>query len=343
MGFVALGVLLAVGIVAWATGPQLARLYATTVENCASHGDCAAARTALLSDGGALQTLFGILVIVAPGLIGIFYGAPLIAGELETGTFRLAWTQSITRTRWLVVKLGVVGLGSMAGAGLLSLMVTWWSRPLDQTAMDQYATFDQRGVVPIGYAAFAFVLGVAIGIPTRRTLPSIALTLVAFLSVRLAFAQWARPNIIAPAIRNTELNPATTGYGPSGLPLIAPGTSTLQPNLPNIPNGWITSTQILDRTGNALTAKVLQSDCPTVGHHMPGVEGPSSGTQEAPASVRQALHDCVTKVGTTYHQVVTYQPANRYWTLQWYETAIFLGAALVLAAFCVWWIRRNTR
>jgi hypothetical protein len=124
MGFVALGVLLAVGIVAWATGPQLARLYATTVENCASHGDCAAARTALLSDGGALQTLFGILVIVAPGLIGVFYGAPLIAGELETGTFRLAWTQSITRTRWLVVKLGVVGLGSMAVAGLLSLMVT---------------------------------------------------------------------------------------------------------------------------------------------------------------------------------------------------------------------------
>ena len=38
----------------------------------------------------------------------------------------MAWTQSVTRTRWLAVKLAVVGAGSVLAAGLLSLMVTWW-------------------------------------------------------------------------------------------------------------------------------------------------------------------------------------------------------------------------
>jgi hypothetical protein len=60
-----------------------------------------------------------------------------------------------------------------------------------------------------------------------------------------------------------------------------------------------------------------------------------------PAGVQAALQDCVTKVGATFHEVVTYQPADRYWTFQWYETAIFLGAALVLAGSCLWWIRRR--
>ena len=75
----------------------------------------------------------GIVVLyLTPALIGTFWGAPLISRELETGTYRLAWTQSVSRTRWLAVKLGLAALASMATAGLLSLMVTWWSSPIDQ-------------------------------------------------------------------------------------------------------------------------------------------------------------------------------------------------------------------
>ena len=108
-------------------------------------------------------------MIVVPGVIGVFWGAPLVARELETGTYRLAWTQSVTRARWIAVKLGVVGLASMAAAGLLSLMVTWWSSPIDRVNMTLYTSFDQRGIVPIGYAAFAFALGVLAGVLIRRT------------------------------------------------------------------------------------------------------------------------------------------------------------------------------
>ena len=41
-----------------------------------------------------------------PALIGAFWGAPLITREFEAGTFRLAWNQSVTRARWLAIKLG---------------------------------------------------------------------------------------------------------------------------------------------------------------------------------------------------------------------------------------------
>ena len=39
--------------------------------------------------------------------------------------------------------------------------------------------------------------------------------------------------------------------------------------------------------------------------------------------------------------MIAYQPAGRFWALQLAETGIFLAAALVLAGFCFWWIRRR--
>ena len=59
------------------------------------------------------------VVVVVPALIRLFWGAPLVSRELETGAFRLAWTQSVTRTRWLAVKLAAAGLAAMAVAGLV--------------------------------------------------------------------------------------------------------------------------------------------------------------------------------------------------------------------------------
>jgi hypothetical protein len=69
------------------------------------------------------------------------------------------------------VKLALVGLASMTVAGLLSLMVTWWASPLDKVHMNPFGTFDERNIVPVAYAAFAFALGVIAGIGVRRTLP----------------------------------------------------------------------------------------------------------------------------------------------------------------------------
>src|ERR1039457_6519884 len=231
---VAVGGLAIVAIVLAISGPHLVHLYDTTVATCKAHGDCSSATSEFLKNDRGLQIGLDALVVVIPGIIGLFWGPPLVARELEAGTFRLAWTQSVTRTRWLAAKLGVIGLASMIVAGLLSLMVTWWSSPVDRANMNQFVSFDQRDIVPIGYAAFAFVLGVPAGVLIRRTLPAMVTTLVAFVTARLTFSHWIRPHLFTPVHQDLALNPVSMGYGSTnGDP------STLMPNPPNIPNAWI--------------------------------------------------------------------------------------------------------
>jgi hypothetical protein len=331
-----------VAIVSAFTGPHLVHLFDTNVATCGTHGNCQSADNGLLENDHLLQGTLNSVVLLVPALIGIFWGAPLVARELENGTFRLAWTQSVTRTRWLAAKLGVVGLLSMAVAGLFSLIVTWWSSPFDRVNMNRFtnAVFGERGLTPIGYAALACALGVAAGVVIRRTLPAMATTLVAFIAARLAVAFWIRPHIIAPKIQNLALTLATTGYGSSN-----GGPANLLPNPPSFPNAWIYSTQIVDKSGRALTPTFVTDACPRLGV-IAGGPPPSGGSGRAvlgpaPAGVQSALQSCIAKVGATFHEVVAYQPASRYWAFQWYELAVCLGAAIVLAGFSIWWIRRR--
>ena len=86
-----------VAIIAAVTGPHLAQAYHVLVAGC-GHGGCGAAAQSFASQDGGLRLGLGVAVIVFPALAGMFWGAPLVARELETGTFRLAWTQSVTRT-----------------------------------------------------------------------------------------------------------------------------------------------------------------------------------------------------------------------------------------------------
>ena len=291
-------------------------------------------------DSTTLRLWLGVLVVTVPAILGMFCGAPLVAGELEDGTFRLAWTQSVTRTRWLAARLVVTGLASMAVAGLLSLVVTWWASPLDRAGMNVFGSFDERGIVPVGYAAFGFVLGVAAGALVRRTLLAMFMTLVVFIAVRIAFRTWARPVLFPQLTRSLPLNPATTGYGQQGfLPFasLLPGPA-LEPAPPDIPNAWFTAIGIVNRDGGALTASELARTCPGIGGR--GAGGGGFGHVRAPQSVVTGMQDCVARVGETFHEVVTYQPASRYWPLQWYELAVFLAAAALLAGLCAWRVRR---
>lgn len=341
---VAIAALVVVAVVLAITGSHLVHLYDTNVASCKAQNDCSTATSTFLKNDDNLGIWLGVLVIVVPGIIGIFWGPSLVARELETGTFRLAWTQSVTRTRWLAVKLGVIGLASMAVAGLLSLMLTWWASPLDRVKMNPFGSFDQRDIVPIGYAAFAFALGVTAGVVIRRTLPAMATTLVAFVAARLASNYWLRPRLISPVVRDLALNPNNMGYGSSSSPFSPSSASNLQPNPPNIPGAWIYSTQIVDKAGHPLTAQFLKSACPALGSGGPGGPGGGGGgggRVQVPAGAQNVLQDCVTKLGATFHEVVSYQPASRYWTFQWYELAIYLGAAVILGGLCIWWANRR--
>jgi hypothetical protein len=162
-------------------------------------------------------------VQVLPALIGLFWGAPLISRELEAGTHRLVWNQSITRTRWLAVQLGLTGLAAMAAAGLGTLAVTWWSSPIDKSAADfprmAPLLFDARGIVPVAYAAFAFTLGVTVGMLVRRTVPAMAITLAAFVAVQVAMPLLVRPHLLPPTRATVEITTSNLDglqAGPNG-------------------------------------------------------------------------------------------------------------------------------
>jgi hypothetical protein len=133
-GIVAAAALAAVAITLAVTGPHLAALYNNSgLSTCGTQCGAQAASFINAVQGGTTEVLLygGMFVLYAvPALIGIFWGAPLVTREVEAGTYRLAWNQSVTRGRWVAAKLGLLGLAAMATAGLLSLMTSWWAGPL---------------------------------------------------------------------------------------------------------------------------------------------------------------------------------------------------------------------
>ena len=80
----------------------------------AAHG-AAASRSSAFTAASSRSSNLARLVQLVPGLIGVLLAAPFIL-ELETGTYRLAWTQSITRRRWLAGKLGLTVAAALLAA-----------------------------------------------------------------------------------------------------------------------------------------------------------------------------------------------------------------------------------
>jgi hypothetical protein len=325
---VALAALLTAAVILIATSLQVNHLYtASGLASCSTAGGCPALVSALLGKlraDGVFGTVYwsGIFALyVVPAIIGMFWGAPLVARELEAGTLRMAWTQSVSRTRWLAVKLALVGLASMVAAGLLSLLVSWWARqvdPLDPFGMNrlQPAMFSARGIVPIGYAAFAFTLGVTTGMLIRNTVAAIAVTPVVVGLVEGVMIGWIRSHLIAPIHATMPLDLATVqavgsnaGAGANGMSVTAWVTE---------PGGWMYSTRVLSGAGR-----------------------PFLGPRPR-ACLTGSWSSCLAALGKLHLQeTVTYQPADRFWPLQWVETGVLLGLALLLAGFCFVWIRRR--
>jgi hypothetical protein len=258
-------------------------------------------------------------------VIGMFWGAPLVTRELDAGTHRLIWTNT-TRLRWLAAKLGLIGLAAMAATGLLSLVVTWWAGPIDRAIGQATGVpgpgllvfprmsreiFDARGVVPLGYAAFFFVLGVAVGVLLRRTLPAMAVLAVLFVVVQVGMSMAVRPHLVAPEHLTTKI----TARNLMNVNMMNHVTVVI-----DRPGAWVTAQETV-RAGRPVTPPKWILGCPGT--------GPSS----------QACLTRLDRLG--YRQRVTYQPAGRFWTLQSYETCVYLILALLTAGLCTWWLRRR--
>lgn len=218
----------------------------------------------------------------------------------------------------------------MAAAGIASLAVSWWASPLDAAIAARGANgmpgpgilvfprlspeiFGSRGIVPVGYAAFTFAAGVLIGIAVRRTLPAIAILLALFAVTQVAMAVTVRPNLIAPehaAVTITAGN--LTFLGADGGITVALGQ----------PGAWVTAQHTVNAAGQAVTAPSWVGNCLSLSS--------------------QASQACFARLaGLGYRQLMSYQPASRFWALQWEEAAVYLTLAVAASALCAWLIRRR--
>ena len=286
-------------------------------------------------------------VALLPAIIGAFWGAPLITRELEAGTHRLVWSQSVTRTRWLAVKLLLIGATAMAAAALLSLVVTWWVAPIDRLAALAGDSglpnpispwlFDSRGIAPAGHAAFAFVLGVTVGVLIRRTVPAMAVTLAILVAVQIAVPMWVRPHLIPPtdqmvAVELSSLvGSETSDVSVPGVPADGAGTDEVPRAVSAVPAGaWLLVDETLDPSG-----RVIVGVPAGVGDCAPSVK-PDERTAMA------QMTSCLTSLSDLgYRRHVVYHAPDRFWALQGAETAFFVMLSLLLAAVCLRWTRHR--
>jgi len=289
-----------------------------------------------------LYFLSVLVILVAPAITGVFWGAPLIARELEAGTFRLTWNQSITRTRWLAVKLALIGAAAMAVTEAFSLIQAWWAAPIGKAVglgggssifsegRFGWFVFPTHGITPLGYAAFGFALGVTAGLVIRRSIPAMAVTLAVFAAVQFITPLWIRPHLFPTSRTVTSIAAASANVSIKANPRLAFTASVV----PGQPGAWIMSSEGVNAAGQPVRTIPVSCDQAVLGA-LGSHKGPAAGVPGASA----ALNNCVASHGIRVAE--SYQPASHYWPLQFAETGSFLILALALAWYCFWRLNRR--
>jgi ABC-2 family transporter protein len=298
----------------WIIGRQLHHAYAAAI-TC--HPTSSVACVDAISNFNGLDRFFlgGYVLQPLPALIGAFVGAPLLARELETGTFRYAWTQGFGRWRWTLAKLVLLALAVVAAAAAISVLFSWYYKPYfgagnsalslrAWSPLDAYL-FDLRGAAFAAWALVAFAIGALAGALIRQVVPAIAATLAAYAGLAIAVGMFLRQHYQTPL-----------------------ATSRL--NLPS--SAWVVG-QWWTKGG-----KVVFSSWPpqSLAFHIcpPSVVG----ERKSNASF-DALMQCFARHGYTFWH--HYQPANRFWTFQAIESSWLLALSALLIAATVWLVQRR--
>lgn len=290
-----------------ALGLQTRALFPDGIEACIAANSCADAWVRLDENFDVVNKSM-VFLTLAPFLVGAFLGAPMLTRELESGTWQLAWTQTVPRMRWLAVKLTVLGTASVLIIAALSAAVAY-SRAPENAISDRFVNgFDIEGVAPAAYALFAFAAGAAAAVVLRRGLAAIAAAFAVFLAVRVPVAIFLRPAYSPPH----KLTRAITPGDPDELR----GFQRIDPGL----HAWVLDGGYADASGNAIG----------YGRY---------------AQLRAAAEDAGIDPATYLHgkgiqMYAVFQPGDRFWTFQYIEATIFVGLAAALLGYVVWRIRR---
>jgi hypothetical protein len=297
----------ALAVCLWLVGLQVHHAYAAAAA-------CRPAGSAICDDMFSSFSVMdgflanGFMLQAVPALIGAFVGAPVLAREMETGTFRYAWTQGFGRWRWTLAKLVLLAVAVAAAAGLFSLLLSWYYQPYfaagNQTPQTPLTPglFGLRGVAFAAWTLAAFAIGALAGMLIRRVVPAIVATLAVYAGLAFAAGGFLRQHYLTPLV-TSNLN--------------VPGSAW-------ITSQWWTKAGQFAWAGRPPMDVLNQITCA-----FPGPGKPSM----------QSLDECVVQHG--YTQWTSYQPASRFWPFQWIEGGWLLALSVLLIAATVWLVRRR--
>jgi hypothetical protein len=192
---------------------------------------------------------------------------------------------------------------------MFTAVLTWFRQPFDAwEGRFQYDAFDLEGLVPVAYALFAFGVATAAGAILRRSLPAFGVAFGAFLAARMPVALLARPAYATPL---TTMEPVPVG-----------GSKDQAGHRP-VPSfaDWMIEHGYADATGRRLSWTEYYE-----------LEGAAN---RAGTNLNQFLH------ARGIQQFGVYHPADRFWTFQLIEAALFIAVAAVLIGVVVWRVRRR--
>jgi hypothetical protein len=306
--------LAAIGTYTWMLGLQLHHAYATQLACHPAGSDACLQLTSSFNSVGGFLTNGWILQLV-PALIGAFVGAPVLAREMETGTYRYAWTQGFGRWRWTLAKLAGLAVAATAAAGAISLLFSWYYQPyfdadnqargLSELTSLAPSLFDLRGVAFGAWTLAAFAIGALAGTLIRKVVPAIVATLIAYTGLAIATGAWLRAHYFAPIVTRSLSVPSSV---------------------------WIVS-QNWTKGGQTVSQTVLYQVLRGAPAQVDGKEGGGPNLH--------ALVSWQYLVQHGYIQVTSYQPATQFWPFQWIEGGWLLALSVLLIAVTVWLVRRR--
>jgi hypothetical protein len=304
----------ALAVYVWIIGLQLHHAYAAATA-CHPAGSSICSVLASGFQSMDVQVANGFVWQPVPALIGAFVGAPVLARELETGTFRYAWTQGFGRWRWALAKLVLLAATVAAAAGAFSALLSWYYQPYFAagnqgrflTALSPLASglFDLRGIAFAAWALAAFAIGALAGLLIRRVVPAIVATLAAYAGLAFAVGTFLRQHYL---------------------------TALVTKNV-NLPGSALILNQWWDKGGTFAFGRapisLLLRMCP------PPPPGAGPGNFSKSGFVAQ----CLSQHG--YTRWTSYQPASRFWSFQLIEGGWLLALSLLLIALTVWLVHRR--
>jgi len=262
---------------------------------------------------GAIVTA-GLLQVI-PLLVGAFVGAPILAKEFETGTFRYAWTQGFGRTRWTIAKLVPLALAVALAAAAFGALFSWYYQPIVNVGGDSDSSllaatiFDVHPVTLAAWTFVAFAIGALAGIILRRVIPALFATLAVWTALAFLTGAFLRPHYQAPLVTTSPAIPRSA--------LVISQWWAF--------HGKPVSLDMLNRALRPIDIQAL-----TLQDFQPGPATPPSVGDPVRYLSRQG-----------YTQYTSFQPISRFWTWQLIEGSWLLALSLTLIAITIRGIHRR--